>query len=147
MEERMSTTVTAANRFIITSAEAPDLPYICESELFVSCKVLVSRRLQSDEGEWGNDEPTAQNVKLYGPAATSVHDSCGSGDPILSHGVVHGLERTESWADKETGEKHILDVVVVDSRFGEVGVSLSTSSCASSAPRARPRPAKARGIR
>ena len=36
----------------------------------------------------------------------------------------HGLERTESWPDKETGEKRTKDVVVVDSRFGEVGVSL-----------------------
>ena len=49
-----------------------------------------------------------------------MHDSCGSGDPLF----VHGLERTESWSDKETGEKRTKDVVVVDSRFGEVGVSL-----------------------
>ena len=56
---------------------------------------------------------------LFGSAATHVHDSCGSGDPIF----VHGLERTESWPDKETGEKRTKDVVVVDNRFGEVGLS------------------------
>ena len=62
----------------------------------------------------------AHNVKIVGSAATHVHDSCGSGDPIF----VHGLERTERWPDKETGEKHTLDVVVVDNRFGGVGLSL-----------------------
>jgi single-strand DNA-binding protein len=55
------------------------------------------------------------NVKVYGSAATHVHDSCGSGDPIF----VHGLERTESWPAKETGEKRTKNVVVVDNRFGE----------------------------
>src|SRR3546814_7663093 len=64
-----------------------------------------------------SDLPTAHNVKIFGSAATHVHDSCGSGDPIF----VHGLERTESWGDNETGEKRTKDVVVVDSRFGEVG--------------------------
>ncbi|MFW6869422.1 single-stranded DNA-binding protein [Nocardioides sp. CPCC 206347] len=60
------------------------------------------------------------NVKVYGSAATHVHDTCGSGDPVF----VHGLERTESWPAKETGEKRTKNVVVVDNRFGEVGISL-----------------------
>ena len=113
----MSTTVTFAGNL----AEAPELLYTRENKPFVSCRVLVNRRVQNnDTGEWVNDEPTAHNIKIFGSAATHVHDSCGSGDPIF----VHGLERTESWADKETGEKRTKDVVVVDSRFGEVGVSL-----------------------
>jgi single-strand DNA-binding protein len=53
-----------------------------------------------------------------------VHDRRESGSPIF----VHGHERTESWPDKETGEKHTLDVVVVDNRFGEVGLSLNDVS-------------------
>lgn len=44
-------------------------------------------------GEWVNDEPTPHNVKVYGPAANHLHDSAGTGDPI----IVHGLLRTESW--------------------------------------------------
>ncbi|WP_348695227.1 single-stranded DNA-binding protein [uncultured Nocardioides sp.] len=68
----------------------------------------------------GQRRAPAHNVKIFGSAATHVHDSCGSGDPIF----VHGLERTESWPDKETGEKRTKDVVVVDNRFGEVGISL-----------------------
>ncbi len=112
----MSTTVTFAGYL----AEAPELRYTRDNKPFVSCRVLVNRRTQNDEGEWVNDEPTAHNVKIFGSAATHVHDSFGSGDPIF----VHGLERTEAWADKETGEKRTKDVVVVDNRFGEVGLSL-----------------------
>ncbi|GAA1130227.1 single-stranded DNA-binding protein [Nocardioides aquiterrae] len=112
----MSTTVTFAGNL----AEAPELLYAHDNKPFVSCRVLVNRRVQNDQGEWVNDEPTAHNVKIFGSAATHVQDSCGSGAPIF----VHGLERTESWTDKETGAKRTKDVVVVDNRFGEVGVSL-----------------------
>ena len=112
----MSTIVTFAGNLV----EDPELLYSREGKPFVSCRVLVNRRVQNDEGEWVNDEPTPPNAKVYGSAATQVHDSCGSGDPIF----VHGLERTESWLAKETGEKRTKNVVVVDDRFGEVGISL-----------------------
>ena len=114
----MSTTFTFAGNL----AEAPELHHTRENnKLFVTCRVLVNRRVQNDQGEWVSDEPTAHKVKVVGSAATHVHDSCGSADPIF----VHGLERTESWPDKETGEKRTNDVVVVDNRFGEVGLSLN----------------------
>lgn len=111
----MSTTVTFAGNL----AEDPELLYTHDQKPFVSCRGLVNRRIQNDAGEWANDEPTSHNVMVYVAAAAHVHDSCGSGDLIF----VHGLERTESWRDKETGEKRTTDVVV-DNRFGEVGVSL-----------------------
>jgi len=56
---------------------------------------------------------------VYGTAAANLHDSAGRGDRI----IVQGLEKTESWPDKETGEKRTRNVVVVDNRFGEVGGS------------------------
>jgi single-strand DNA-binding protein len=112
----MSTTITFAGNL----ADAPELHHTRETKPFVTCRVLVNRRIQNDQGEWVSDEPTAHNVQMFGSAATHVHDSCGSGDPIF----VHGLERTESWPDKDTTEKHTKDVVLVDNRFGEVGLSL-----------------------
>ena len=112
----MSITVTFAGNL----AEAPERHHTRENNKpFVACRVLVKRRVQNDQGEWVSEEPTAHNVKIFG-SATHVHDSCGSVDPIF----VHDLERTESWPDKETGEKRTKDVVVVDNRFGEVGLSL-----------------------
>ena len=38
--------------------------------------------------------------------------------------MVHGQLRSEGWRNGETGEKRTKQVVVVDDRFGEVGVSL-----------------------
>jgi single-strand DNA-binding protein len=119
-EEAMSTTITFAGNL----AEEPELHYARDDKPFVSCRVLVNRRVQTDEGVWVNGEPTPHNVKVYGSAAAHVHDSCGTGDPIF----VHGLERTESWGDKETGEKRTKDVVVVDNRFGDIGISLKDVS-------------------
>ena len=59
----MSTTVTFAGNL----AEAPELLYTRENNKpFVSCRVLVNRRIQNDQGEWVNDEPTAHNVKVFG---------------------------------------------------------------------------------
>jgi len=115
----MSTTVTFAGNL----AEDPEPLYTHDQKPFVSCRVLVNRRIQN-AGEWVNDEPTPHNVKVYGSAATHVHDSCGSGDPI----IVHGLKRTESRRDKDSGEKRTKNVVVVDNRLGEVGVSLKFAS-------------------
>ena len=112
----MSTTVTFAGNL----AEAPELLYTRENKPLVSCRVLVNHRVQNDQGEWGSDDPTAHNAKVFGSAATLVHGSSGSGDPIF----VYGLERNESWPDRETGEKRTKDVVVLGNHFGEVGLSL-----------------------
>ena len=127
----MSTAVTFAGNL----AEASELHYTRENNKpFVTCRVLVNRRVQNDLGEWVRGEATAHNVKIFGSAVTHGHDSCGSGDPIF----VHGLERTESWPDKET-EKRTKNVVVVDNRFGEVGLSLRyVSARIDRAPHAAP---------
>ena len=118
----MSTTVTFAGNL----AEAPELHHTRENNPFVTGRVLVNRRIQNDQGEWGSDEPTAHNVKIFG---------CGSGAPLF----VHCLERTESWPDKETGEKRTKDVLVVDNRFGEVDLSLRyVSARIDRAPHASP---------
>ncbi len=76
-------------------AEDSELLHTHDQKPFVRCRVLVNRRIQEETGEWVNDEPTPHNVTIYGSAAPHVHDTFSSGDPI-----------------------------VVDNRFGEVGVSL-----------------------
>ena len=116
----MSTTVTCAGNVV----EDPELLYTRDGKPFVGWRVLVNRQVENDAGEWVNDEPTPHDVKVYGSAATHVHDSCGSGDPIF----VQGLKRTKRWPNKETGERRTKSVVVVDSGFGEVGISLKCVS-------------------
>ncbi|RHW28369.1 hypothetical protein D0Z08_05225 [Nocardioides immobilis] len=49
----MSSTVTFAGNL----AEDPELLYTHDQEPFVSCRVLVNRRIQNEAGEWVNDLP------------------------------------------------------------------------------------------
>lgn len=111
----MHTTVAFAGNL----TDAPEPHHTRENDPFFSCRVLVNRRAQNDAGESLDVDRTSRNVTIFGPAATHVHDSGGSADTVF----VHGLERTEAWADKESGEKRTREAVV-DNRFGEVGVSL-----------------------
>lgn len=127
----MSTTFTIAGNL----AEAPERHHTRENQPFVTFRVLINRRIQKDQREWVSDESPAHNVTIFSSAATHVHDSCGSVAPLF----VHGLDRTETCPDKEVGEKRTKDVVVVDNRFGEVGLSLrSASARIDRAPHAAP---------
>ena len=112
----MSTVVTFAGNL----AADPELLYTRENKPFVSCRVLVNRRIRDEAGAWIDGEPTAHNVKVYGSAANHLHDSAGTGDRV----VVHGALKTEGWWDAETGERRTKNVVEVSNAFGEVGVSL-----------------------
>lgn len=111
----MSTTVMFAGHLV----EDPELLHTRDDKPFVSCRVLVNHRTRSEEGEWVDDEPTPHNVKVYGTAAINLYDSAGRGDRIM----VHGLMRTETWTDRESGQKRTKPVVEVSNRCGEVGGS------------------------
>lgn len=112
----MSITVTLAGNL----AEAPELFYTLKGESFVTCRgpgqpARAERR--RGVGQRRAHYPRRQDLRL---GRTQLHDGFGSCDSIF----VHGLERTKSWPDKETYKRRTEDVVVVDNRFGEVGVSL-----------------------
>lgn len=130
----MSTTVTFAGNL----AEDPELLHTRDGKAFVACRVLVNRRIQDEAGEWVDDEPTGHNVKVYGSAANHFYDSVGRGDCI----VVHGQVRTEAWHDEQSGKKRTKQVVTVDNRFGEVGLSLRYGAAR---PERQTKPATAAG--
>lgn len=79
----MSITVILAGHL----AEAPELFYTREGEPFVTCRVPVNRRVPSGEGEWVNDEPTTHDVRIFGSAATQLHDGCGACGSTFAHGL------------------------------------------------------------
>ena len=112
----MPTTVTFSGRV----ADVPQLRHTDDGTPYVTCRVLVHRRLHGTDAETADDEPTAHHVRVYGSAAHNVFDALGVGDPI----IVHGLHGTETSLDKESGDILARSVVVVDNHFGEVGVSL-----------------------
>ena len=113
----MRTTVTFSGRV----ADVPQLLRTHEGRPYVTCRVLVQRRLPGEEGEAMREEPTAYHVKIYGTAAHNVYETLDTGDPI----IVHGIQATEAWLDRDSGETFSKSVVVVDDDFGEVGVSLT----------------------
>ncbi|HCB02859.1 MAG TPA: hypothetical protein PLZ93_10320 [Nocardioides sp.] len=118
----MSTTLSVA----ANPAGAPELHHTRENNgSFVTCRVLVNCRIQSVEVEWVSDEPSARNIKFFGLDTTRTRRvRSSSGDTFF----VQGIERIESWPRHETGENRSEHIVVLDSRFGEAGLSLKNVS-------------------
>lgn len=121
----MSTTVIT---FAGNAAADPELRYTPQGKAVANLRVLVNRRVRNNTGqgagEWEDAEPTAHNVTVWGQPAENVAESITRGDRVL----VHGHVETETWEDRETGEKRTRDVVVVNERDGEIGASLSYAS-------------------
>ena len=110
----MSTTVSFAGNL----TDDPELAYTREGgKPYVTFRVMVNHRFQNAQGEWQEEEPTPNDVRVYGGAANNVADSFGSGDGV----TVHGRLKTDSWTDKETGEKRTKRVVEVNDHLGFVG--------------------------
>jgi len=107
----MNTVITFAGNL----AEDPELQFTPQGTPVVDFRVLVNRRIK-DGDEWKDGQATAHNCKLYGKTAENVAESIARGDRVL----VHGQVRTETWNDRETGEKRYKDLVIVE----EIGTSL-----------------------
>ena len=110
----MSTTVSFAGNL----TDDPELAYTREGgKPYVSFRVMVNHRFQNAQGEWKDEEPTPPDVRVYGVSVSNVADSFGSGDGV----TVHGRQKTDSWIDKESGEKRTKKVVEVNDYAGVVG--------------------------
>jgi single-strand DNA-binding protein len=73
--------------------------------------VLVNRRRRNpDTGDWEDDEPTRHACTAFGTLGEHVADSLGKGDRVLIVGNVV----TDSWADKDTGDKRTAQRILVD---------------------------------
>lgn len=59
----MSTTVTFAGNL----AEAPEMLYARENKAFVSCRVLVNRPMQNDEGSGSTTSPRPTTSRSSAP--------------------------------------------------------------------------------
>lgn len=71
--------------------------------------VLTNRRAQDEAGEWGNTDTTRYTVKAFkrlGDEAAALT----TGDRV----IVVGSIVTESWDDRETGQKRYKQVLLAD---------------------------------
>jgi single-strand DNA-binding protein len=74
----------------------------------------------------GNGEPTRHRVKAFRQLGENIADSLGKGDRV----IVHGTVTTETWTDKDTGEKRtgqkiLADVVGPSLRWATVRITKS----------------------
>jgi single-strand DNA-binding protein len=116
-KERTMLTTTATFEGRLTGE--PDLRYTNGGTAVAEFRVLVNQRVKDGE-QWIDAEPTAHNVKIFGFKAEDVAESLTKGTSV----IVVGRVQTEMWPDKSTGEKRTADRVIVDNRYGTVGISL-----------------------
>lgn len=97
-------------------ADAPQLNHTTGSQIPVTeAVVLVNRRVQDDTDQWVNAEPTRHRIKAWRSHAEHLAN-LPKGTTVL----VVGTTTTETWPDKETGQKRTSDIVIVDA----IGASL-----------------------
>ncbi|NHA01258.1 hypothetical protein G5V59_19200 [Nocardioides sp. W3-2-3] len=96
----------------------------------------------NDTGEWVNDEPTAHNVKIFGSAATHVHDKLRIRRPDpLSWRCPRPRAHREPGRTRRPARSTPWTSWSLTAASARSASRSSTSPRASSAPPARPRPA------
>jgi single-strand DNA-binding protein len=119
----MRTTVTFEGNL----AADPELRYTASGKQIVELTVLVNeRRHNPDTGDWEDGEPTRHRVKAFRQLGENIADSLAKGDRV----IVHGTVTTDTWTDKDTGEKRtgqkiLADVVGPSLRWATVRITKS----------------------
>jgi single-strand DNA-binding protein len=72
--------------------------------------VLVNERRLNGDGGWVDGEPTRHVVKAFKTLAENIVESLAKGDRVFVHGTV----TTDSWIDKESGEKRTAQRVLAE---------------------------------
>lgn len=108
----MSTTVTFAGNL----AEAPELHHTGENNPFVTCHVLVNRRIQKDHGEWGNDEPPHTTSR---PSARPLLTYTTAPDPVPRSSFT-ASSAPRAGRTRGGREAHVGRWWLSTNRFGEV---------------------------
>lgn len=108
----LNTTITFEGNL----ASEPELRFTPAGKPILDLTVLVNRRRQDDAGQWVDYEPTRHRVTAFGALAENISGSVGVGARL----IVVGDVVTDTWKDKETGDKRVAQKVLADA----VGISL-----------------------
>ncbi len=92
-------------------AADPKLRFTNKGKAACEGRVLVNERRMNEAGEWEDTEPTGIRFVLFGTPAEHLAESGRKGTRLLLVGTL----RTESWADRTTGEKRTGQKLWVDS--------------------------------
>lgn len=89
----------------------PEIKYIPSGTALAMLGIASSRSYKKDE-QW-MESTTFVDVKIWGKAAEAICGKLKKGHPVL----IQGRLETESWDDKQTGQKRTKMVVVADGAF------------------------------
>jgi single-strand DNA-binding protein len=102
----MRTTVTFEGNL----ADDPQVRFTPSGKQITEITVLVNQRRHNDQGEWVDGEPTRHVVRAFKTLADNIVESLAKGDRVYVHGTV----TTETWTDKQTGEKRTAQRVLAE---------------------------------
>jgi single-strand DNA-binding protein len=91
-------------------AADPEVRFTPSGAQITEFTVLVNRSRQNESGDWVDDEPTRHACKAFRQLGENIAESLGRGDRAL----VVGNVVTDTWADKDSGDKRTRQVVLVD---------------------------------
>jgi single-strand DNA-binding protein len=91
-------------------ADDPQVRFTPSGKQITEITVLVNERRLNSAGEWVDGEPTRHIVKAFKTLADNIVESLSKGDRVLVHGTI----TTDSWTDKESGEKRTAQRVLAE---------------------------------
>ncbi|ACU71929.1 single-strand binding protein [Catenulispora acidiphila DSM 44928] len=103
----MSIPVTIVGRI----GQPPELKFGSSGKAIARFSVVTSRRvLDKTSNEWSDTDTTWWNCTAFGDLAENVAESCEKGCAV----IVTGRAASETWNDKNTGEKRTAMKVIAD---------------------------------
>lgn len=103
----MSTPVTLTGRI----GQDPELKFGNNGKAIARFSVVTSRRvLDKSTNTWTDEDTTWWNCTAFGPLAENLAESLEKGCAV----IVTGRAASESWNDKNTGEKRTAMKVIAD---------------------------------
>lgn len=103
----MSTPITLVGRI----GQPPELKFGNNGKAIARFSVVTSRRvLDKATNEWSDADVTWWNCTAFGTLAENICDSLGQGVAV----IVTGRAASESWNDKNSGEKRTAMKVIAD---------------------------------
>ncbi|HZN76792.1 MAG TPA: single-stranded DNA-binding protein [Micromonosporaceae bacterium] len=91
-------------------AKDPQVRFTASGKQITEITVLVSEGRQNSDGAWVDAEPTRHVVRAFKTLAENVVESLAKGDRVFVHGTV----TTDSWTDKESGDKRTAQRVLAE---------------------------------
>jgi len=102
----MRTTVTFEGNL----ADDPQVRFTASGKQITELTVLVNERRLNGAGAWVDGEPTRHVVRAFKTLAENIAESLCKGHRVFVHGTV----TTDTWTDKDTGDKRTAQRVLAE---------------------------------